>query len=205
MLIVTAQAAEPQREESHVAGELLRCVAVEPGVNVEPAIHIALIIRQREIVDVTVENDIAETDGRSRLTLDNVGHLPAADEGIGPPRQTVREFAPFAERQFNDPARRDAMRAVARADRFVGQRVRRVQKLHGIHLLRPGVSQLEGESPGETFLDLRLQRVIPRITDRFLDIDRAERRVRPQQLFARCILPEDRIEAIESTLSLCFS
>src|SRR5262245_13077278 len=52
LLVVSAQAAEPQREEPHVAGQLLRRVAVEAGVGVEPAIDVTLISVEFEALDV---------------------------------------------------------------------------------------------------------------------------------------------------------
>src|SRR5215475_10310578 len=185
LLVVGAQAAEPQREGANVAGQLLRRVAIEAGVNVEPAINVALISVELEVLDVAVEYHIAETDRRPRLALHDEGDLPAADERIRQARQVVGELAPLAEGQFRDAAGRDAVRTVETADGFVRHGICRVQELDRFHQLRPGVSQLESESFGEAFLDLRLQRMIPRIADGLFDVDSAEMREGPQQLFAR--------------------
>src|SRR5499426_2567632 len=197
LLVVGAQAAEPQREGANVAGQLLRRVAIEAGVDVEPAINVALISVELEVLDVAGEYHIAETDRRPRLALYDEGDLPAADEGVGPVRQVVGELAPLAEGQFRDAAGRDAVRTVEAADGFVRHGIGRVQELDRFHQLRPGVCQLEGEPFGEAFLDLRLQRVIPRIADGLFDGHRAEGWERTQQLFARNIITEDRIQPAE--------
>src|SRR5262245_2971818 len=174
LLVVSAQAAEPQREGAHVAGQLLRRVAVEAGVGVEPAINVALIPFEFEVLDVAGEYHIAEADRRPRLALHDEGDLPAADESVGAARQVAGELAPLAEWQFGDAAGRDAVRAVEAADGLVRYGIGRVQELDRFHQLRPGVGQLEGQSFGEAFLDLRLQRVIPRIADGLFDGHSAE-------------------------------
>ena len=74
------------------------------------------------------------------------------------------------------------MRTVRAGNRFDGIRVSRVEKLDRFHELRPGVVETQRVAFRETFIQARLQRVIPRIAFVGRRVDVAELRIRLQQL-----------------------
>lgn len=157
LLVVAAQAIEPQRKGAQVAGQLLRRIFIESGVGVEPAVYITCVFGQGDVFDVARENHIAKPNRRAGLTLHHIRDLPPANNSVSPARQIVGKFTAFAEGQFDNTAGSDAMRAVTAADGFIWQRIACVQKLGRVHLFRPGISQLEGQPLRKSLFDFRLQ------------------------------------------------
>ena len=101
-------AVDAEREDALLeVGRPLRRIALEPGVDIEPAIERRVVAR--DVVEVAVEEDVAPGEERARLVFERAGHLPAAEDRgqhAGAP-----ELPAAAERDLGQAAGRDAVRA----------------------------------------------------------------------------------------------
>ena len=91
---------EAQRERAHVRSQLLRRDLVEPGVGVEPARQRPLARRQRDVVDVAGEDDVAEAEREAALVGVDARELPAADQRRDHAVDVGAEAASAAEGQL---------------------------------------------------------------------------------------------------------
>ena len=56
----------------------LRGIALEPGIDVEPAVERRVVAG--DVVEVAVEEDVAPGEERARLVFERAAHLPAAED-----------------------------------------------------------------------------------------------------------------------------
>src|SRR5437016_6276432 len=75
---IAADAAEEQREGSQVLIQLLTRHAIEAGVHIEPLAHVALVLGERNVLDIAIEDGVAEAERSARLAKHDSVQLPAA-------------------------------------------------------------------------------------------------------------------------------
>src|SRR5262245_45999140 len=104
LLAWAADAAEAKGELPVVGSQLLIGVAVETGVDVEPAVDIALIAWKLDVFDIAVEDGVAEAHRTAGLEGDDGSDLPAAEEEVDRAREASGKLAALPDRDFPDTA-----------------------------------------------------------------------------------------------------
>lgn len=131
VLAIAADAAEAERGLAVVAGELLVGVAVEAGIDVEPAIDVALRGGERDVLNVADEDGVAEAERASGLDCHHCADLPAAGKEVDGLGHSAGEPAAAADGDFVDAAAGNAVRAVKGTDAFVGAQVGFIEEFEG--------------------------------------------------------------------------
>src|SRR5690242_1623704 len=93
-LPISAHARKVFRECTYMACQLLCRRRHKSSRRIEPAVHASLIARQWNIVQVAIEDDVAEAQRRSALVSENSVNLPSADHIIDRPGQTRGKHPP---------------------------------------------------------------------------------------------------------------
>ena len=102
------EAVDPQREEPLLkVCRHARRAPLEARVDVEPLIERRIV--ERDVVDIAIEEHVAELQQRARLPFERLARLPSA-ENLAPEAAVVEERPAPAERQLPDAVERDPMR-----------------------------------------------------------------------------------------------
>src|SRR5262249_39983647 len=123
-----------------VARELLRRCGDETSGGVEPLVGRPLIARQRNVLQVAKEDDVAEALRRTALVREDRVDLPTSPDRVERFRHVASEMTPAPERQLDDRLNVEAVRPVEPADRAVDRRVASVEEADRIHVLRERVA-----------------------------------------------------------------
>ena len=106
------------------------------------------------------EQEVAEAERRAALRLEDVADLPAAEERVRGAGPVGAEATLAAERQLDETARDERVRAIEVADDALELGVGVVEVPGLDHRPRPAVGDLHGEAVRHAPLDARLERVV---------------------------------------------
>lgn len=121
-----ADTRETQRERTDIRDQLLGGVALEAGVDIEPLLHAALIARQRNVLDIASEDDVAPIEGSAAAGHVNTLYRPAAEDMVDHAGRAGQPAPPLAEGQFKRAVGGEAVRPVERRDDLLQVHVGRV-------------------------------------------------------------------------------
>ena len=112
----------PARAFGNVRMLLANCCAdavTNPAAGIEPPVGGPLAAGERNVVQVAVENDVAEAERRAALISEDIVHLPAAGDASSALGNVEPSMPAAPERQFHDALNVEAVRTVEAAiERF---------------------------------------------------------------------------------------